>query len=91
MAKFEQKANIELQVTMTLSESEARALSVLCSYGTAAVQKKISELVGSSDCAKHKQGFESFLESCREIDPILARVNDARAVFLGRATVNRNG
>lgn len=70
---------VEFTVTMTLSESQARALSVLASYSADSFVKYISEYIADSYMQKHGEGFRSLLDSIRhELPRLLEKVDDAR-------------
>lgn len=83
MAKIKQNPTIELQLTFTITESEARALNALAGYSNDALIKFFYENMGRHYMEPHEAGFRLFLDSIRGVvcGP-LARVDKARKAFV---------
>jgi hypothetical protein len=82
MAKITTKPTIQLELIITLSESEARALDALAGYGDDAFIKAFYEVMGRHYLEPHEKGLRLLLKTVREIVPNwLRRVDDARKKF----------
>lgn len=82
MAKITAQPKLELNVTFTVNESEARALDALVGYGDDAFISVFYEKLGKAYMEKHEQGLRSFFKDIRSFMPsILSRMNDSRTVF----------
>lgn len=90
MAKIVQRANVDLNLTFTVNESEARALDALAGYGDDAFVKAFYQLLGKAYMERHESGMRSFLKAVRdEVPLILCRVDKARDAFAGKAELER--
>lgn len=90
MAKIVQRANVDLSLTFTVNESEARALDAMTGYGADAFVTAFYEHLGESYMKKHEAGLRSFLKAIRDEVPfILCRVDKAREAFSGKAELER--
>ncbi len=81
--KIEAKPNIDLRVTLSINEVEARALDALTGYGHDEFIKAFYQFLGQHYMAPHEAGLRSFLASIRDTLPvILANTDTARKAFL---------
>lgn len=79
MAKITQKTTLDLCITFSVNESEARALEALAGYGDDAFIKAFYEKLGKYYMRDHEQGLREFLRSIRQIVPgELSRIDRAR-------------
>lgn len=84
MSEFTTSAKIELSVTMTVTESEARALEALIGYGTDAFLRVFYKEMGEAYMKPHEAGLRLLFSSVsRSIPNALQRVDAARKVFKG--------
>ena len=82
MAKIEGYPTIELRVTLSLSESEARALDAMVGYGDDAFVAAFYEHLGESYMKRHETGLRELFKTVRSFIPgILGRVDRAREAF----------
>lgn len=82
MAKLQVKPTIEVTLTLSLSEQEARALEAVAGYGTDAFLKVFYEHMGKSYLQPHEEGLRSLFESSMGILPLwFQRIDDARKEF----------
>jgi hypothetical protein len=82
MAAIEGRPKIELQVTIALTEAEARALDGLVGYGDDAFVKAFYESLGQHYLKPHEAGLRSLFRSVRaQLPCVLDRVNAARKAF----------
>lgn len=87
MAKISGQAKVEMTLTFTVTESEARALDALAGYGDDSFIKHFYEKLGRHYMEPHEKGLREFLKSIRsEVAPILSRATEAREVFHKRRT-----
>lgn len=85
MAKVAPKADIDLQISFTINEKEARALDALVGYGDEAFLKVFYEKMGQHYMKPHEAGLLSFFAAVRASVPgPLRRVDEAREVYAGR-------
>ena len=56
MAKLTVKSTIQLELTITLTEIEARVLDALAGYGADAFIKHFYEHLGKADMEEHEKG-----------------------------------
>lgn len=83
MAKITAQPKINFELTVTLSESEARALDALTGYGDDAFIEKFKKDLGSHYMKDHEQGLRDLFKSIRQIVPgQLSRLDAARKEFL---------
>lgn len=86
MAKIIGRPIIELNITITLSESEARAMDALVGYGDDAFLEVFKDKLGESYIRDHENGLRSLFESMRSaFGPWFFKVDEARKVFDGKA------
>ena len=86
MARIQGTPNVELHITIQLSESEARALDAMAGYGANAFIEVFYEKLGKAYMQDHESGLRTFLSSIRKQLPrILAKATEARNVFLEEA------
>lgn len=82
MAKLQVKPAIEVTLTLSLSEQEARALEAVAGYGTEAFLKVFYEHMGKSYLQPHEEGLRSLFESSMRILPLwFQRIDDTRKEF----------
>ncbi len=82
---------ISVDITIRLTESEARALDALAGYGIDAFLKVFYTL-GRHYMEPHEDGLRSLFEAIRGnsgILSVLSRTDDARAVFEGQKVAIR--
>ncbi len=82
MAKVTEQPNVELKLTFTINEGEARALDALAGYGDDAFIKHFYDKLGKAYMESHEKGLREFLKTCREFLPSsLSRLDNARKGF----------
>lgn len=88
MAKVIGSGEIKGEVTLLLSEAEAKALDALVGYGPEPFLKVFYEHLGKAYLQPHERGLKSLFESVRtgegSVSNFLKRIHDARDVFTGR-------
>jgi hypothetical protein len=88
MAKIIGYGEIKGEVTLVLSESEAKALDALVGYGPQNFLRVFYEKLGKAYLEPHERGLRSLFESVRNgegsVSNFLKRVHDARDVFTGK-------
>lgn len=89
MAIMVERARVELQVSLLLSEAEARALATLTEYGISNIAKGVHDVTGDTYIKNHGEGLKLLLQSAGEHLPaILRRTDEAREVFVGTKTAH---
>ena len=84
MAKIGMRPKIELELTLIITEEEARALDAMAGYGDNSFVNAFYERLGKAYMERHEAGLRSFLKSCRELIPgPLSRADAARKTFGG--------
>ncbi len=82
MAKIIAKPKLELELSFTVNESEARALDALVGYGDDAFIKAFYEKLGKCYMDNHEQGLRDFFTSIRKlVPPILSNFKEAKEAF----------
>lgn len=82
MAKIVQGAKVEMTLTFTVNESEARALDALVGYSDEAFLRTFYGHLGKSYLEPHEAGLLSLFDSIRESVPsYLRRADNARNAF----------
>ena len=82
MASAKSTGKIELTVTLTLSESEARAMEALTVYGVDAFLAGYYKHCGKCYMEPHAQGLKTLFETIKENLPSeIKRVDKARVAF----------
>jgi hypothetical protein len=82
--KIQGQAKLELNVTISLTEEEARALEALSCYGDDAFVRVFYRELGETYMKPHERGLRSLLNSVRsEMPIILERSTKSRKVFYG--------
>lgn len=85
MATITPKCKIDLNLSFTVNESEARALDALVGYGDDAFIEVFYEKLGKAYMRDHEQGLRLFFRSIREQMPsVLRRMDEAKKAFRGR-------
>ena len=88
MARITQKTTLDLCITFSVNEEEARALEALAGYGDDAFIKAFYEKLGSHYMSRHEQGLREFLCSIRAIIPKeLYKINRAREALSDKPRV----
>lgn len=83
MATLTEHPKIELFVTLTLNEREARALLELSGWGRQ-VADALRESISPSWHASHGEAFTEFLTSAgRALSPTVSKITQARGIFNG--------
>lgn len=82
MAALEGRPTLDLHVSLTLRENEARALEALAGYGTDAFLKTFYEHMGKAYLEPHEHGLRSLFEAIKEQLPgICHRMDQAKKAF----------
>lgn len=82
MAKIVHGAKVEMTLTFTVNESEARALDALTGYSDEAFLRVFYEHLGTHYMKPHETGLLSLFASIRESIPAyLRRADNARKAF----------
>lgn len=82
MAKIIKQATIKLELTFTVSESEARALDALTCYGADKFLEAFYTHLGTVYMEYHESGLRTLFASIRESVPhYLKRTDEARKTF----------
>lgn len=80
---FIAKGCLVLTITMELTEEEARALSVLPSYGTEKFLNTFYENLGRHYLTPHEQGLKTLFRRIEtQLPHILAKADAARKAFV---------
>lgn len=76
-------ANVTLTLSLTMNESEARALVALACYGTDNFLKTFYEHMGTSELRPHEAALRSLFAAVgQEVVPMLRRADKARKTFV---------
>ncbi len=79
MATLAASPKIDLQLTLTINEAEARALDALVGYGTDSFLKVFYEHIGKAYLLPHEKGLRDLFYSIRTmIPPELEKIQRAR-------------
>ncbi len=79
MAKLINKSTLHIDISFSVTESEARALEALSGYGDDAFIKHFYEFLGEAYMKPHEQGLRDFLSTIRYVlSPELSIIDDAR-------------
>lgn len=82
MATLSGNPSIELSVTLTLTEAEARALLELSAYDAREIVRVINDNLSVSLVTNHRNGLVSLLKTCGPpLSDIITRINTARQAF----------
>jgi hypothetical protein len=88
MAKVIGNGEIKGEVTLVLSEAEAKALDAIVGYGPKVFLEAFYSKLGKAYLEPHERGLKSLFESVRtgegSVSNFLKRVHDARDVFSGK-------
>jgi hypothetical protein len=80
--KIEQRPKVELELVLTISEGEARALDALSGYNIDTFIKTFYEQLGKHYMTPHEQSLRKFLETIhKEVPQYLGRLDDAKKAF----------
>lgn len=86
MAATETTARITFSATLTLSESECRALDAIVGYGDDAFIKAFKEKLGEAYLRDHEAGLRSCFDAIRrDVLPALKVIEQARRDLLDAA------
>jgi hypothetical protein len=76
------KSDVELRLSLSLGEAEARALHAISVYGDDAMVHALSIMLGVNETKKHENGLRSLARAARfQVAEHLHRCDKARAVF----------
>jgi len=82
MDKIKSSSKVDFEITIRLSEVEARALNQLPRYGTDVFLKFFYEHLGKYYMEPHEKGIRSLFETLKqELPKHLAKVDKAREAF----------
>ena len=82
MAKLTMRPSVNLDLTFTVNESEARALDALAGYGDDSFIAAFYDKLGKAYMDKHEAGLRSFLKDIRAFVPsALSHLDAARKAF----------
>lgn len=82
MAQATVNPKLDISISFTINEEEARALDALSGYGDDAFIKAFKEKLGEAYMKNHEQGLRSFLRSIRAIvSGGLATLEQSRQLF----------
>lgn len=82
MATIQDRPTVKLEVTLTLNESEVRAIDGLTGYDVDSFLKCFYQHMGRHYLEPHEHGLRSLFASVREIIPSqIRRIDAARATF----------
>lgn len=82
MAKIVARPNIDLNLTFTINEGEARALDALVGYDFDAFLKMFKTGMGTHYIEGHEEDLRGFFSDIRSIvGPAISRVDAARKEF----------
>lgn len=85
MAKLTGKIVLDLSVTITVSESELRALKVFTQYGADNFLKVFYERLGKSDLEPHEKSVRALFDKINEVTPNLSAMDEVRKSVLETA------
>ncbi|MCL8385510.1 hypothetical protein [Xanthobacter aminoxidans] len=87
MAEAKNRAVVHFSTTLTLNETEIRALEAMIGYGADAFLKAFKEKLGESYIRNHEGGIRSLFASIgREVLPALREITIARELLEAAAT-----
>lgn len=79
MAETYVRAELDVKVTFTIDEEEARALDALAGYGEDAFVKAFYQVLGKDYMTEHEYGLRRFLGSIRSVvNPAISLVDQAK-------------
>lgn len=82
MAVLQHHPSVKLDLTLRLTEAEARALDALVGYGFEPFRDTFYQHLGSHYLEPHEEGLKTLFESVRQFLPgILSRMDEARKTF----------
>ena len=82
MAQVKPTSTIELEITLKISEVEARALEAMVGYGPDEFMKVFYDDLGKHYLGPHEHGMREFFKTVNaNIHTPLARINKARKAF----------
>lgn len=83
--KIKSTSNINVQITLNLNETEARALELMTSYGTREFLNAFYAGLGKYYLQPFEEGVTSLFETVkRELPAHLKKADDVRAVWSGQ-------
>lgn len=82
MVTLAQRPKVEIHVTLSLNEEEARALEAIVCYGADSFLKCFYEHLGKHYLQPHEKGLRTLFDGVSEtLAPILSRADKARKCF----------
>lgn len=89
MAILQVNPKLTIEITLKLTEEEARALDALSGYGADEFLDVFYEKMGRAYLQKHETGLRTLFQTSRDVLPgILKRLDKARTEFNGNGTSN---
>lgn len=82
MVKAENTVMLSFSSTLTLNETELRALDAIVGYGTEEFLKRFKETMGKAYIEGYEDGVRSLFSTIRtEVKPALNRIDSARKLL----------
>lgn len=82
MAKITEKPTVQVEITLKLSEEEARALHALTEYGEKNFFDFFYKFMGEAALKPYEAGLRSLFAGVKEyLPPIFAKIKAAREAF----------
>ncbi len=82
MAKLEEAPKLELEVNLTISEGEARALLLISEYNPGDLMNVLTTLIGASQMQRVEPSLRRFFADVGStLPPILRKMDLARKAF----------
>lgn len=82
MAKVKSTSKMTFEVTLDLSEAEARGLEGITKYGSSAFLEVFYRQLGKSYLKPYEEGIISLFDTIRsQLPPHLSRIDDTRKTF----------
>ncbi len=82
------KPEVLSNITLHLTEEEARALDALFGYSIESFLKVFYEHLGRHYLEPYEKGLRSVSETCRKLSPVLSRIRELRSE-MPRGTLKR--
>lgn len=85
MSTFSANATVQLVVSLSLTEKEARALAYLAGFDPKSIAKALLPVMGERQVSNHSEAIVSFFSgAARDLPHIIERTDKARLVFFDR-------
>lgn len=80
--KIQSSSNVELNITLKITESEARALKEFTVFGTETFLKVFYEKLGKTTLSRHESGVYSLFETIKkELPKHLNKIDKVRKIL----------